>query len=159
MEIVVRATVIFFFLWLLTRGLGKRELSELSAFELLLLVVVGDLVQQGVTQEDYSVTGAVLAVGTIAIWVLVFSFLSFKAKPLRSMLEGVPVVVLREGQPLDDVLKIERLTREELCEEARVQGIGDLREIRVGVLEPDGKFSFIKYDGQQEPAPDKHLGG
>lgn len=54
MELVIRATIIFFFLWLLTRAMGKRELSEMTAFELILLVTVGDLVQQGVTQEDMS---------------------------------------------------------------------------------------------------------
>lgn len=57
MEIIVRATVLYFFLWMLTRGLGKRELAEITAFELLLLVVAGDLIQQSVTQEDMSVTG------------------------------------------------------------------------------------------------------
>lgn len=68
METVVRATVIYFFLFAITRASGKRELSEMTAFELILLITIGDLVQQGVTQEDASLTGAVLAVGTIFLW-------------------------------------------------------------------------------------------
>ena len=80
MEIIVRATVIYFFLWMLTRALGKRELAEMTAFELLLLIMVGDLIQAGVTQEDTSVTGAILAVGTIAVWILVFSFLGWRGR-------------------------------------------------------------------------------
>jgi uncharacterized membrane protein YcaP (DUF421 family) len=157
MEIVIRATVIFFFLWALTRGLGKRELSEMSAFELLLLVVVGDLVQQGVTQEDYSLTGAMLAAGTVGIWVMIFAYLSFRVPRLQPLLEGVPVVVVRNGEPLKEMLKIERVLVDEIKEAARNQGIADLGDVRIGVLEPDGRFSFIKYDESQQPDNEGHI--
>jgi len=148
MELVIRATVIFFFLWLLTRGMGKRELSQLTAFELLLLVTVGDLIQQGVTQEDTSVIGAMLAVGTIAFWALLFSFLTFRFKRTRSVFEGLPVVIISDGKVLDDFVRVERMTRDEVEEEARNQGIDDLAKVRVGVLEPDGKVSFLLQEGQ-----------
>ncbi len=150
MEIIARTTVIYFFLWALTRGVGKRELSEMTAFELILLVVMGDLIQQGATQEDMSLTGAALAVGTIALWILVFAYLTWRFRGARSVLEGVPVIVVHQGRPLDDVLKIERLTLAEVCEEARHQGIADLAEVRVGVLEPDGKFSFLTTSGDAD---------
>lgn len=156
MEIVIRATVIFFFLWGLTRALGKRELAEMSAFELVLLVVVGDLIQQGVTQEDYSLTGAMLAAGTIGIWVLVFGYLSFRVHKLQPALEGVPVVVVRDGKPVEAAMHIERVDVEEVKEAARNQGIADLNEVRCGVLEPDGRFSFIKADETQEQPVEKH---
>ena len=147
MEIIIRTTVIFFFMWLLTRGMGKRELSQMTAFELLLLVTLGDLVQQGVTQEDMSVIGAMMAVGTIAFWALVFAFLTFKFKKARPVLEGLPVVIIRDGEVLDEFLHAERMTLDELKEEARNQGIADLAKVHVGVLEPDGKISFLLDDG------------
>lgn len=160
MEIILRSTVIYFFLWAVARGVGKRELSEMTAFELILLVVMGDLIQQGATQEDMSLTGAILAVGTLAMWILVFAYLSWRFRGLRPVMEGVPVVVIHRGQPLDKVLAIERLTLEEICEAARNQGITDLAEVDVGVLEPDGKFSFLKASGQadQQGSPEKHAG-
>ncbi|MDQ4088713.1 MAG: DUF421 domain-containing protein [Actinomycetota bacterium] len=160
MEIILRSTLIYFFLWAVARGVGKRELSEMTAFELILLVVMGDLIQQGATQEDMSLTGAVLAVGTLAMWILVFSYLSWRFRGMRSAMEGVPVVVIRRGQPLDEVLSIERLTLDEICEAARNQGITDLAEVEIGVLEPDGKFSFLKSSGQaeQQGSPEKHAG-
>jgi uncharacterized membrane protein YcaP (DUF421 family) len=160
MEIILRSTVIYFFLWAVARGVGKRELSEMTAFELILLVVMGDLIQQGATQEDMSLTGAILAVGTLAMWILIFAYLSWRFRGLRSVMEGVPVVVIHRGQPLDEVLAIERLTLEEICEAARNQGIIDLAEVDFGVLEPDGKFSFLKASGQsdQQGSPDKHAG-
>ncbi len=160
MEIIVRATIIYFVLWALARGVGKRELSEMTAFELILLVTMGDLIQQGATQEDMSLTGATLAVVTLAMWILLFAYLSWRFRPLRSVLEGVPVVVIHHGEPLEKVLAIERLTLDEVCEAARNQGIPDLAEVDIGVLEPDGKFSFLTASGRgdQQGTPEKHAG-
>ena len=157
MEIVVRATVIYFFLWAVARGVGKRELSEMTAFELILLVVMGDLIQQGVTQEDMSVTGAILAVGTMAFWIIVFSYLTWRFKRPRGVFEGLPVVVVRDGQPVQQALRLERVTVDEVIEGARNQGISDLRDVSLAVMEPDGKFSFITRDKESHPPPeDKH---
>lgn len=160
MEIIVRATIMYFFLWAVARGVGKRELSEMTAFELILLVTVGDLIQQGTTQEDMSLTGAGLAVGTLAMWILVFAYLSWRFRRLQPALEGIPVIVIHRGQPLHEVLTIERLTLEEVKEAARNQGINDLAEVDIGVLEPDGNFSFMKSVGEddQQGSPAKHAG-
>lgn len=158
MEIIVRATVIYFFLWMLTRALGKRELAEMTAFELLLLVMVGDLIQQGVTQEDTSITGAMMAVGTIGAWILAFSWLGFRFQRARNLIEGVPVVVVRDGRPLEQAMRLERVVLDEVLESARNQGIANLRDIRLAILEPDGKFSFLQQgkDDQPQGAPEKH---
>lgn len=153
MEIVLRATFIFFFLWFLTRIMGKRELSQLSAFELVLLVVTGDLVQQGVTQEDYSMTGAVLAVGTMGFWTLALAALAFRTSGARAVIEGRPVVVIREGHPMVEVMRLERVTLDELKGAARARGIADLRDIQIGLLEPDGDFSFITTPSTPDPDP------
>ena len=160
MEIILRATIIYFFLWAVARGVGKRELSEMTAFELILLVTMGDLIQQGATQEDMSLTGAALSVGTLAMWIVTFSYLSWRFRRLRPVLEGVPVVVIHHGAPLDEVLAIERLTLDEIREAARNQGITDLAEVDIGVLEPDGKFSFLKAAGDDDRrgAEEKHKG-
>ena len=158
MEIILRATLVYFFLWAVTRGVGKRELSEMSAFELILLITMGDLIQQGATQEDMSLTGAALAVGTLALWIVGFAYLTWRFKGARSVLEGVPVVVVHRGRPLHEVLRIERLTLDEIRGEARNQGILDLAEVEVGVLEPDGRFSFLKSaaDADRQGSPKTH---
>lgn len=157
MEIVVRASLTFFFLWLLTRGLGRRELTQLSAFELILFVIMGDIIQQAVTQEDMSLVGGFLAVGTIGVWILVFSFVSYRWKRARGVMEGLPIVVVREGALLDKALKRERLTDDEVRMAARKQGIDDLADVAFGIFEPDGRFSFIQSESseqtQQEEEP------
>ena len=143
MEIVIRSTIVFFFLWAVTRAMGKRELAQMSAFELVLLVIFGDLVQQGVTQEDMSVTGAMLAVGTIAFLTVLFSFVSYRWQPAGHVISGRPVIVIRDGIVLDDALRYGRLTLDDVRDAAREQGIASLNDVAIGILEPSGKFSFL----------------
>ncbi|HEX2849866.1 MAG TPA: YetF domain-containing protein [Acidimicrobiales bacterium] len=144
MEIVVRATAIFGFIWLVMRGVGKRRLSEMTGFELILLILMGDLVQQGLTQDDRSVTGAFLAVGTIAFWVWLLGFVGFKWPASRNVIEGVPVVVVRDGRVLAEALRNEELPLEELLQGARKQGIQSLDDVAYAILEPDGTLSFLR---------------
>jgi len=148
MEIVVRAMVMFAFLLVVTRAMGKKELTQLSAFELILLITMGDLIQQGVTQEDQSITGAMLAVSVLAVLIVALSFAEFRWIRTRPLIRGVPVVVLRDGRPLDEPMRIERLKLAELKEGAREQGIDDLAKVKVAILEPDGKLSFIQAEGE-----------
>ncbi len=126
MEIVLRSAAVFVFLWFLTRIIGKKELAEISAFELVLLVVIGDLVQQGVTQEDMSVTGAILATGTIALLVVSMSYVSFRWRRADRVVEGVPVVIVSDGSMVTESMRLERLTEDEVVSAAREQGIGDV---------------------------------
>jgi uncharacterized membrane protein YcaP (DUF421 family) len=144
MDIVVRAAVTFFFIFLLTRIVGRRELSSLEPFDLILLVVMGDLVQQGITQSDYSVTGLWLAAGTIALLTVGVSYLGFRFRRLRPLLEGEPLVLIQDGKVLEQNLKRERLTREEVAAEARLQQIGSLDEVSWAVLESNGNISFLQ---------------
>jgi uncharacterized membrane protein YcaP (DUF421 family) len=155
MEIILRTTAIYGFLYLVTKGLGKRELSQMSPFELILLVTMGDLIQQGATQDDRSITGALLAVSTISFWIVLFSWITFRSKRARSALEGIPVVIIRDGEPVDEMLKIERVTLDEVAGEARSQGIASLRQVDIGILESDGQFSFILKGG---PSPQQQQG-
>ena len=98
MDIVIRATVIFVALYLLVRLMGKRELGQMTPFELIVLVVIGDLIQQGVTQNDFSMTGAVIAIATIAFWALAMSWLSYLSPRAERLLEGEPRVIVRDGE-------------------------------------------------------------
>jgi uncharacterized membrane protein YcaP (DUF421 family) len=144
MDLVLRAAFAFAFILFATRIMGRRELSSLQPFDLILLVVIGDLVQQGVTQSDYSVTGIVIVLGTIAIMQVGTSYVRFRFRPLRPLLGGEPVIVLQDGKPIERNLKRERLTADELAESARLHGIGSLDDVAWAVLERNGQISFIK---------------
>ncbi len=143
MDIVLRAVLAFGFIFFLTRVVGRRELSSLEPFDLIMLIVLGDLVQQGVTQSDYSVTGLVLAAGTIALMQVGVSYVNFRFKPLRSVLQGEPIVLIEDGRVLERNVRRERLTRQELEEQARLSQIVSLDDVRWAVLETSGQISFI----------------
>src|SRR5689334_2756840 len=123
MEIVVRAFVVFVFLWIVTRAVGRSTLGELSTFELLLYVTMGDLVQQGVTQQDYSITGAGLAVGTFALLTVAISWTQWRFPRVRPLVSGRPVLVLRHGELLEDAMKSQRLAVADVLVAAREQGL------------------------------------
>jgi uncharacterized membrane protein YcaP (DUF421 family) len=144
MDLVLRAIFLYFFIFAVTRVIGRRELSQLAPFDIILLIVAGDAIQQGLTQDDYSVTGAVLVVGTFAVLTLVTSYASFRFARLRPVLEGEPIVIIQNGKLLDRNVKRERLTEEEIAEEARQQQISSLDDVEWAVLENSGKVSFIK---------------
>jgi len=146
MELVLRAAFLFLFLWVVMRVMGRRELAELSAFELVLVVVLGDVVQQGITQEDMSVTGAVLVVSTMALLSVGMSWVRLRFPSTRTTLGGMSIVIVRDGRLLDEALRIERMAAEDVEDAARAQGIADLADVAVGVLEQDGQLSFVTYD-------------
>lgn len=149
MEIVLRASITFAFLLLLTRGVKRRSLADLAPFELILLVTVGDMVQQGITQEDYSLTGSLLAVTTFGFWVSVLSFASWRWGRARRLIEGIPLVIVQDGRPVDAALALEHPPLAEVHEAARQRGIADLATVRLGVLETSGKISFIEADADR----------
>jgi uncharacterized membrane protein YcaP (DUF421 family) len=144
MDVVIRAAIGFAFVLFLTRVIGRRELISLQPFDLILLIMIGDLVQQGITQNDFSVTGIVLVGGTIGVLTVVVSFLSFRFPRLRPVLDGEPVILLESGEPIDRNLRRNRITLEELAAAARQQGIASLDTVRWAVLETSGSISFIR---------------
>ena len=160
MDVVIRATVIFFALYLLVRLLGKRELAQLTPFELIVLVVTGDLIQQGVTHNDFSLTGAILAVATFAFWASVLSWVTYLSRRAERVLDGQPRVIVRDGQIIRENLSHDRLTEAEIQSEMRLAGIAHVRDVAWAILERTGKMSFIKReeasDGdERQPNTDK----
>ena len=143
MDIVIRAAIIFVFIWVVMRIIGRRELSSMEPFDLIVLVVIGDLVQQGVTQQDLSVTGAALAVVTIGLLTVFLSWLNYKFPRLRPALEGRPVVLVEDGKAIESNLRRERITLEELAAQARLKEIDSIADVRWAVLETSGAVSFI----------------
>ena len=144
MDLVVRATFVFFLMLVITRAVGRRELSSMEPFDLILLVVMGDLIQQGVTQSDYSLTGSTIVIVTIAVLTVGTAYLSFRFRRLRPLLEGEPVVLVAGGRLIESNLRRQRMTVEELLAEARLQSIGGLDAVEYAVLETNGRVSFLK---------------
>jgi uncharacterized membrane protein YcaP (DUF421 family) len=147
MDIVLRATVMFAIVFLLLRVMGKRELGQMAPFEFVLLVVIGDLIQQGITHNDFSLTGATLAICTFAFWALVLNAVAYWSPRAERLLEGEPEVIVRHGELLGHAISRNRLTKMEIESEMRLAGIARLRDVEWAVLENNGKISFIERSG------------
>jgi uncharacterized membrane protein YcaP (DUF421 family) len=144
MDLVLRAVVVFAFVLLLTRVIGKRELGSLQPIDLILLIVLGDALQQGLTQDDYSLTGALLVVSTIAVLQVFVSWVAYRFPRSRPVLEGEPIIILQDGRLIERNLRRERLTEDDVAEEARKQQIAHLADVRFAVLETSGTITFIQ---------------
>ena len=144
MDLAIRTTVIFFFIYLLMRIVGRRELSSLEPFDLILLVVLGDSVQQAVTQDDYSVTGAFIVVSTIALLQVFLSYLNYRVPRLRPIIDGEPIVIIQDGKVIEGNARRERLTLEDIAEAARLQQIAKLEDVQWAVLETSGELTFLE---------------
>lgn len=155
MDIVLRATAMFAFLYILIRLLGKRELGQMTPFELVLLIVMGDLIQQGVTHNDFSLTGGLLAISTFAFWALVLSWTTYLFPKAKDLLDGTPRVIVRDGELIEENMRRDRLTCDEVLSEMRLAGIGRLSEVAWAILEPQGKISFIAMDEGPTPQQDR----
>jgi len=145
MDIVLRALVAYVFILFLMRVVGRRELSSMEPSDVILLVVIGDLVQNGVTQSDYSVTGIVLAAGTIGVLATITAVITHRWSRIRNVIEGEPVILVQDGQLIERNMKNERLTQDEVMEQARLQqGVESLDEVKWAVLETSGSISIVK---------------
>jgi uncharacterized membrane protein YcaP (DUF421 family) len=143
MDLIFRALVLFGGVYILLRVVGRRELAQMAPIDFILLIVLGDAIQQGLTQDDYSVTGAFLVIFTIAVIQVVLGYVTFRSTRLRTVLEGEPMVLVEDGRVIEKNLRRSRIAAEELAEEARLSQVTSLKDVAWAVLETSGKISII----------------
>jgi uncharacterized membrane protein YcaP (DUF421 family) len=144
MDIAIRTIVLYLFIIFVMRVVGRRELSSLTAIDLVLLIVMGDAIQQGLTQDDYSVTGAIIVISTFAVLQVASSYLGYRSRKVRFLLEGRPVVLIDDGNLVSENLRRHRLTPDDVSEEMRLQQIMSFADVRWAILEANGRISFIE---------------
>jgi uncharacterized membrane protein YcaP (DUF421 family) len=144
MEAVLRAVVIYAFLMLLFRIAGKRALNEVSNFEFVLLLIVGEATQQAVLGKDYSLTNAFLVVLTLISINIGMSLLKHRSERIRRMFDGMPLVIVENGRPLKQLMDAVRIAEDDVLEAAReLQGLERMEQIKYAVLETTGVISII----------------
>ena len=144
MDIVIRAAVAYVFITFILRVMGRRELSSLGPSDLVLVVVLGDLVQNSVTQADQSVTGMFIAISTFALLTVAMSVLTFTSRRAQTFVEGQPLILVQDGMPVEKNLRAERIRVDDVADEARGQGIDKIDDIKWCLLETSGSMSFVK---------------
>lgn len=158
MEVVIRIACIYVLLTLAFRALGKRELSQLSPFELVMLLLIAEIVSPALTAGDDSFTGAVFGAATLLVLAFAHSALSYRFKAMQKLTEASPALVVYHGRILEDVTRKERLRPDEIFSEMHKAGIERLEEVKFGFIEPDGMMSFVRVDHEdthvrEQPAP------
>jgi uncharacterized membrane protein YcaP (DUF421 family) len=143
MDLVFRALVLFAGVYILLRVVGRRELAQMEPIDFILLIVLGDAIQQGLTQDDYSVTGALITIFTIAFIQVVLGYVTYRSKKVRTLMEGEPVVLIEDGRVLEKNLRRARIAEDELAEEARLSQVVSLKDVAWALLETSGKISII----------------
>ena len=141
----VRASIIYFFLLLVVRVLGKREVGSASAFDFIVALMLGEVVDEAI-YGDVSMVKGLLAIAVIAIWHLVNSWASFKSRTIEKLTSASPTVLVENGQIKQDALAKERLNEEELYSQMRLMEIEDIQEVKKATLEPNGQISVIQED-------------
>jgi uncharacterized membrane protein YcaP (DUF421 family) len=146
MDSMLRAALIYFFILAVIRLTGKRTLSQLTTFDFVLLLIVGEATQQALLGEDYSLTNALTVILTLIGLESGLSLLKQRSERLEKILDGVPVVLVDHGRPLTERLERTRLDECDILAAAReMQGLERMEQIKYAVLERDGKISVIPY--------------
>ena len=144
MEPVIRGLIVYLFLFLVFRVAGKRTLSEATAFDLVLLLIISETTQQAMVDNDHSMTNGAILILTLVGADILFSLAKQWIPTLDPIMDGTAVIVVRDGQVLEDRLNRERIDRNDILEAARSQmGLEDLDQIKLAVLERGGEISIV----------------
>lgn len=145
METVIRVAFLYFFIVIGLRVLGKREFSQLSSTDLVMLVIVSELVQQALIRDDFSAINAVIAVSTLFLLTFLNSTLQHWSKKYSGFISGQPAVLVYQGRFVPETMNRERIPPDDLYSEMHTVGLTDISQIEWALIEPDGKLSFIPF--------------
>ena len=143
METVIRITVIYLFIMVGLRALGKRDLSQLSTFDLVTVLLIPEIVQQAMVREDFSITNAIIGLSTLFLLVFLTAVLTYKSKKVEEVIQGRPSILVSHGRFVVENLDKERVTPDEVYAEMHQSGLDRIEQVQWGILESDGRISFI----------------
>ncbi|WP_374164155.1 DUF421 domain-containing protein [Arcticibacter sp. MXS-1] len=143
-SIILRSAVIYIFIFIILRLGGKRTVGEMTTFDLVLLLIISEATQQALLDDDRSITGGMMAITTLVFIDIVVSLFTNRYKSLDNILNGVPLIIVKDGKPLMERIEKSRLQLDDILEAGRkFQGVESLDQIRYAVLEKDGTISII----------------
>ncbi|HTY38110.1 MAG TPA: YetF domain-containing protein [Bacteroidota bacterium] len=145
-EIILRTAIVYFVILVGIRLTGKREIGQMTPFDLALLLLISNAVQNAMTGPDTSVSGGIVAAGTLLLLNAAVNQIVWRNKKVRKLVEGSPTLLIRHGKILKQNLEVEKLTVESLTQALREHGVASVSDVSVAVLEIDGSISVLKND-------------
>jgi uncharacterized membrane protein YcaP (DUF421 family) len=143
METVFRVVFVYAFVWACFRVLGKRELTQMSPFELVTLLFIPQLFSRALTRQDYSMTNAVIGATTLFLLVFVTSALAYRSRRFARIVQAQPTVLVRRGQLIAEHLDRERISVHDIFSAMHKVGLLRLDQLEWGILEGDGKIALV----------------
>lgn len=156
LEIVIRTAVVYMIVLIGIRVTGKREVGQMTPFDLVLLLLIANAVQNAMTGPDTSLTGGIVAVVTLLVVNAGVSRLTWRFRRIRKWVEGTPTLLIHSGKILEENLAREELTRDSLQQSLREHGVATVEEVKLAVLEVDGSISVLKNDDMPTVARPHH---
>jgi uncharacterized membrane protein YcaP (DUF421 family) len=148
MDAVLRAAAIYFFLLLVFRLAGRRTLMELTTFDFVLLLVIGEATQQALLGENFSVTYGMIVIVTLLVIDIGLALLKVRSPRIDRLIEGVPMIVVENGRMLEDRMRWARIDKEDILEAARrLQGLERVDQIKYAVVEVSGGITIVPKGG------------
>ena len=141
---VLRACAIYALVMVLVRVSGKRAVGQFTPFDLVLLILIGNAVQNGINGGDNSLTGAAIMATTLIALNYAVAYVTSRDRKVEKFVEGVPVLLARDGQLFEAVLRRELVSREDFREALRMNGVDDVAEVELALLETNGSISVVK---------------
>lgn len=152
MELVLRATLMYWFLLLIFRFVLRRDPGSLGVADILLVVIIADASQNAMSGGYSTMTEGFLLIGTLVFWNYALDWAAYRWPAVHKLTDPPPIQLIRAGEPLLRNMRKEFVTRDDLDAQLRQAGIDDIRQVRAAYLEGDGKFSILKYnDGDSRP--------
>jgi uncharacterized membrane protein YcaP (DUF421 family) len=142
-ELILRGTVVYAFLLVLLRMTGKRQIGQLAPFDLVLLLVLSNAVQNSMNGGDNSLVGGLISATTLVALNYGMSYATFKNKKLEALIEGRPQVIIHNGRVFEEVMRSAKLTHHELSAALRRSGCTCAEEVQIAVLENNGSISIV----------------
>ena len=144
MDSVIKAAVVYFALWTIIRISGRRTLGEMSAFDLVLFMIIGGSTQRAITGQDYSLTNALLLVATFIVIDIALSLVELKSPFMRRVFNGMPMILVENGTVMAARLRRARITEENILESARkLHGLERIDQIKFAILEATGEITIV----------------
>lgn len=156
METVLRVIIIYLFLMVALRLMGKREFGEMAPFDIVVLLLIPEMFSQAMVREDFSLTNALVAVSTLLVLVFATSLLSYRFKAVGRAVAGVPAVLVRHGTLVRRNLDHERVSPEEVLDAMHAAGLHAMEQVRWAILESDGRITVIPWQPSGGMPPEQH---
>lgn len=149
-EIIKSSVIVYLFIIIAIRLFGKKEIAQLSVIDLVFILLISNSVQNAMVGQNSTLEGGLVAAGSLFIVNMILKFFTYRSKFLSKLIEGEPVILIRDGIVNEENMNKEKISRAELDEAVREHGIKDIKKINIAMLEVDGNISIISDDFKRQ---------